>query len=112
MILPHQVRLQSLSQPCPGHVEEGHSTLTPAAALQSSVQPTKPLAQCWVEHSSHHGWGGKGPATIRGALEFPARVPHPGGYRVPELTEGDLNCPTDMKGIIQRIGYEPTRLAG
>jgi hypothetical protein len=31
----------------------------------------------------------------------PARVPHPEGYRVPELTEGDLNRPTDMKGMVQ-----------
>jgi hypothetical protein len=34
-------------------------------------------------------------------VRIPARVPHPGGYRVPELTEGDLNRPTDMKGMIQ-----------
>jgi hypothetical protein len=34
-------------------------------------------------------------------VRIPARVPHPGGYRVPELTEGDLNRPMDMKGMIQ-----------
>jgi hypothetical protein len=32
---------------------------------------------------------------------MPARVPHPGGFQVLELTGDDLNRPMDMKGMIQ-----------
>jgi hypothetical protein len=41
------------------------------------------------------------PSSMCATVVIPARVPHPGGYRVPELTEGDLNRPADMKGMIQ-----------
>jgi hypothetical protein len=73
---------------------------------------------CWTSLAFGHNDGGcpcamvavlvRGSASYGGSLHVdswrvfvPARVPHPGGYRVPELTEGDLNRPTDMKGMIQ-----------